>query len=77
MTLDQQRAYILQQLPELDATGLAEILTIIEQRTENLSWADLPPYIQQGLEQGLKDAAQGRTSPHEEVMLRVERDLED
>lgn len=38
-------------------------------------WNDLPPHVKAGIERGKKQAAEGKLTPHDEVMKRYAKYL--
>jgi len=52
-----------------DETILLQIKEVFENHDKDF-WADLPALVKVGIERGKKQAAEGKLTPHDEVMKR-------
>ncbi len=61
---------LIEWLTKLDDNETLEYLKVVKDSISNNSdwWDDLPEALKQGIERGLKDIENGRTTSHEDVM---------
>jgi len=69
--------WIMTELPKVKDPDLVaafkNLLRYRSRKEEVDQWDDLPMEIQEGIERGLKDVEEGRTSTHEEVQARIKK----
>jgi len=57
-----------------DEAVLHQIKEIFESQDKDF-WDDLPPHVKAGIERGRKQAAEGKLTPHDEVMKKYAKYL--
>lgn len=72
MDLQARKLELVQLIIDTDRPQLLEkVSQMLKQEKETDWWDELPKSVQQAIEDGLKEADKGETTPHEEVMKDV------
>jgi len=75
MNVQTEKIELAKRLLETEDEGiLLQIKEVFENNDKDF-WDDLPPHVKAGIERGLKQAAEGKVTPHDEVMKKYEKYL--
>lgn len=67
------RENVKKQIDYADEKALKMVRAMLEAKEEHDWWDDLSDGAKASIEQGLKDAKQGKLTPHEEVMKKYKK----
>lgn len=65
--MKEEKKELLNWIKNIDDPKLLEDLRSVQENQKALDWENLPNEVREGIEQGRKDAKEGRVTPHNEV----------
>ncbi|WP_029281667.1 hypothetical protein [Pedobacter sp. R20-19] len=68
MSIEELKIEIAKKVFEINDENLLSELDILLNSNEKVVLEDLPKHVQEGIQRGLKQAEEGKLTPHDEVM---------
>ena len=68
MSIEELKIEIARKVFEINDENLLSELDILLNSNEKVVLEDLPKHVQEGIQRGLKQAEEGKLTPHDEVM---------
>ncbi len=65
--IKEEKKELLNWIKNIDDPKLLEDLRSVRESQKAIDWENLPNEVKEGIEQGRKDAKEGRVTPHDEV----------
>ena len=75
MSIEELKIEIAKKVFETDDENLLSELEILLNHSEKVILEELPKHVQEGIKRGLKQAEEGKLTPHDEVMKRYAKYL--
>ncbi|MBC6110112.1 hypothetical protein ACFOG5_16345 [Pedobacter fastidiosus] len=68
MSIDELKIEIAKKVFEIDDENLLSEVDMLLSNKEKVVLEDLPKHVQEGIKRGMKQAEEGKLTPHDEVM---------